>query len=114
MAPGTTAKTLEEVFTGIGQLARERPKGRGVFKDQMPFKIKIYPGGTDCVIQYVDSSAAHAAPGFFNDQELPGHAGTALAALPLLHTLHTLHTLHRYCLFDLNRITDLRGGITKL
>jgi len=47
-----------------------------VFKDQMPFKIKIYPGNTDCVLQYVDASAAHAAPGFFNGHELKGEPTT--------------------------------------
>ena len=42
----------------------------------MPFKIKIYPGNTDCVLQYVDASAAHAAPGFFNGHELKGEPTT--------------------------------------
>ena len=35
MPPGIKVDEIVEVFSGIGKLTRERPKGRGVFKDQM-------------------------------------------------------------------------------
>eukprot|EP00729_Bicosta_minor_P008608 gene8608-6341_t len=35
MPPGIKVDEIVEVFSGIGKLTRERPKGRGVFKDQI-------------------------------------------------------------------------------
>jgi hypothetical protein len=72
MPDGVKADEIAEIFGGIGALTRERPKGRGVYKDEMPFKIKLYPGGKDCVIQYDDANASHNAPGFFDGEDWKG------------------------------------------
>ena len=45
------------LFSGIGKLARERPKERNQFKDQMPFRVKFY-GNNDTQVQYEDPCAA--------------------------------------------------------
>lgn len=37
-----------------------------------PYKVKIYEGGKDAVIQYEESQAAHAAPAFFDGEEWKG------------------------------------------
>jgi len=60
-----------EYFGGLGVVSRERPKGRGVFPDMMPYRIKFY-GNNDCLLQYEDSHAAHAAPSFFDGTEFLG------------------------------------------
>ncbi|EEY61831.1 uncharacterized protein PITG_13776 [Phytophthora infestans T30-4] len=66
-----TSDELQEMFGAIGVVAREKQK-RG-FKDQWPFKIKIYtdtdgqPKG-DAVLTFEDSNAARTAPEFFNDR----------------------------------------------
>ncbi|EGZ17787.1 hypothetical protein PHYSODRAFT_503191 [Phytophthora sojae] len=66
-----TSDELQEMFGAIGVVAREKQK-RG-YKDQWPFKIKIYtdaagqPKG-DAVLTYEDSNAARTAPEFFNDR----------------------------------------------
>ena len=35
LPPDVTAEELADLFGNIGVVARERPKGRGVFKDQV-------------------------------------------------------------------------------
>lgn len=67
---------LQELFGGIGQVARIKQK-RG-YKDQWPYNIKIYQDENkknkgDAVLSYEDPHAAHSAGGFFNDYELRGH-----------------------------------------
>ncbi|KAL8003898.1 putative RNA recognition motif domain, nucleotide-binding alpha-beta plait domain superfamily [Plasmopara halstedii] len=71
----TTTDELQEMFGAIGVVAREKQK-RG-YKDQWPFKIKIYTdaGGQpkgDAVLTYEDSNAARTAPDFFNGSEIRG------------------------------------------
>ena len=68
---GCTAEDIADSFGGLGVIARERPSGRGVFPDMMPHRIKFY-GNDDCLIQYEDSHAAHAAPSFFDGTEMKG------------------------------------------
>ena len=68
---GCTADDVSDMFGGIGVIARERPTGRGVFPDMMPYRVKFY-GNDDCLVQYEDSHAAHAAPSFFDGQDLKG------------------------------------------
>jgi len=68
---GVTADEVVEHFGNIGVVARERPKGRGVFPDMMPHRVKFY-GNDDCLVQYEDSHAAHAAPSFFNESDFKG------------------------------------------
>ena len=58
---GCTADNVCDMFSGLGTIARERPQGRGVFPDMMPFRVKFY-GNDDCLLHYEDSHAAHAAP----------------------------------------------------
>ncbi|KAG7386690.1 hypothetical protein PHYPSEUDO_015370 [Phytophthora pseudosyringae] len=68
-----TSDELQEMFGAIGVVAREKQK-RG-FKDQWPFKIKIYadadgqPKG-DAVLTFEDANAARTAPEFFNGAEI--------------------------------------------
>ncbi|KAG1709099.1 hypothetical protein DVH05_022731 [Phytophthora capsici] len=70
-----TSDELQEMFGAIGIVAREKQK-RG-YKDQWPFKIKIYadtdgkPKG-DAVLTYEDSNAARTAPEFFNGADMRG------------------------------------------
>ncbi|KAG6602982.1 tbp-associated factor 15b [Phytophthora cinnamomi] len=70
-----TSDELQEMFGAIGVVAREKQK-RG-YKDQWPFKIKIYtdaagqPKG-DAVLTYEDSNAARTAPEFFNGADIRG------------------------------------------
>ncbi|KAF4037628.1 hypothetical protein GN244_ATG10364 [Phytophthora infestans] len=70
-----TSDELQEMFGAIGVVAREKQK-RG-FKDQWPFKIKIYtdtdgqPKG-DAVLTFEDSNAARTAPEFFNGADIRG------------------------------------------
>uniref|UniRef100_A0AAV1UGC6 RRM domain-containing protein n=1 Tax=Peronospora matthiolae TaxID=2874970 RepID=A0AAV1UGC6_9STRA len=70
-----TSDELQEMFGAIGIVAREKQK-RG-FKDQWPFKIKIYtdadgqPKG-DAVLTYEDANAARTAPEFFNGSDVRG------------------------------------------
>ncbi|KAL3667084.1 hypothetical protein V7S43_008026 [Phytophthora oleae] len=70
-----TSDELQEMFGAIGIVAREKQK-RG-YKDQWPFKIKIYtdadgkPKG-DAVLTYEDSNAARTAPEFFNGAGMRG------------------------------------------
>ncbi|GMF30432.1 unnamed protein product [Phytophthora lilii] len=64
-----TSDELQEMFGAIGVVAREKQK-RG-YKDQWPFKIKIYTDASgqpkgDAVLTYEDSNAARTAPEFFN------------------------------------------------
>jgi len=68
---GCTADNVCDMFSGLGTIARERPQGRGVFPDMMPFRVKFY-GNDDCLLHYEDSHAAHAAPSFFDGQEMQG------------------------------------------
>ena len=68
---GASSEHITDIFCGIGKLARERPQGRGVFPDMMPFRVKFY-GNNDCLLQYEDSHAAHAAPSFFDGYEMKG------------------------------------------
>ncbi|CAI5724013.1 unnamed protein product [Hyaloperonospora brassicae] len=71
-----TSDELQEMFGAIGIVAREKQK-RG-FKDQWPFKIKIYtdadgqPKG-DAVLTYEDANAARTAPEFFNGTDVRGN-----------------------------------------
>lgn len=64
-----TSDELQEMFGALGVVAREKQK-RG-YKDQWPFKIKIYtddsgkPKG-DAVLTYEDANAARTAPSFFD------------------------------------------------
>ncbi|KAG3015766.1 hypothetical protein JG687_00006182 [Phytophthora cactorum] len=70
-----TSDELQEMFGAIGVVAREKQK-RG-YKDQWPFKIKIYtdtdgqPKG-DAVLTYEDANAARTAPEFFNGADIRG------------------------------------------
>ncbi|CAI5733561.1 unnamed protein product [Peronospora destructor] len=70
-----TIDELQEMFGAIGVVAREKQK-RG-YKDQWPFKIKIYtdtdgqPKG-DAVLTFEDANAARTAPEFFNGAEIRG------------------------------------------
>ncbi|CAI5702463.1 unnamed protein product [Peronospora effusa] len=70
-----TSDELQEMFGAIGVVAREKQK-RG-YKDQWPFKIKIYtdtdgqPKG-DAVLTFEDANAARTAPEFFNGAEIRG------------------------------------------
>ncbi|CAH0517361.1 unnamed protein product [Peronospora belbahrii] len=70
-----TIDELQEMFGAIGIVAREKQK-RG-YKDQWPFKIKIYtdtdgqPKG-DAVLTFEDANAARTAPEFFNGTEIRG------------------------------------------
>ncbi|KAL4106038.1 hypothetical protein PRIC1_004092 [Phytophthora ramorum] len=72
-----TSDELQEMFGAIGVVAREKQK-RG-YKDQWPFKIKIYtdaagqPKG-DAVLTFEDSNAARTAPDFFNGADVRGKA----------------------------------------
>ena len=66
---GCTADDITDMFGGLGTIARERPQGRGVFPDMMPYRVKFY-GNDDCLLHYEDPHAAHAAPSFFDGQEL--------------------------------------------
>lgn len=64
-----TSDELQELFGALGVVAREKQK-RG-YKDQWPFKIKVYTdaGGRpkgDAVLTYEDSNAARTAPSFFD------------------------------------------------
>lgn len=64
-----TVTELQEMFGAIGVIAREKQK-RG-YKDQWPFKIKVYADTSgaskgDAVITYEDSNAARTAPSFFD------------------------------------------------
>ena len=68
---GCTADDITDMFGGLGTIARERPQGRGVFPDMMPYRVKFY-GNDDCLLHYEDPHAAHAAPSFFDGQELKG------------------------------------------
>ena len=68
---GCTADDVTDMFGGLGTIARERPQGRGVFPDMMPYRVKFY-GNDDCLLHYEDPHAAHAAPSFFDGQELKG------------------------------------------
>lgn len=57
------------MFGALGVVARERQK-RG-FKDQWPFKIKVYTDDNgqakgDAVLTYEDANAARTAPSFFD------------------------------------------------
>ncbi|CCI42269.1 unnamed protein product [Albugo candida] len=70
-----TVDELQETFGAIGIVAREKQK-RG-FKDQWPFKIKLYTDETgkfkgDAVLTYEDANAARTAPSFFNGSEIRG------------------------------------------
>ncbi|KAE9048765.1 hypothetical protein PR003_g1457 [Phytophthora rubi] len=70
-----TSDELQEMFGAIGVVAREKQK-RG-YKDQWPFKIKIYtdaagqPKG-DAVLTFEDANAARTAPEFFNGADIRG------------------------------------------
>ncbi|EQC33275.1 hypothetical protein SDRG_09257 [Saprolegnia diclina VS20] len=83
---GTTVDELQGIFGGLGVIAKEKQK-RG-YKDQWPWKIKIYTNddGTqkgDAVITYEDSNAARSAPGFFNGSDIRGNTITVeLAGKP--------------------------------
>ena len=68
---GCTADDITDMFGGLGTIARERPQGSGVFPDMMPYRVKFY-GNDDCLLHYEDPHAAHAAPSFFDGQELKG------------------------------------------
>ena len=68
---GCAADDITDMFGGLGTIARERPQGRGVFPDMMPYRVKFY-GNDDCLLHYEDPHAAHAAPSFFDGQELKG------------------------------------------
>jgi len=68
---GCTPDDITDMFGGLGTIARERPQGRGVFPDMMPYRVKFY-GNDDCLLHYEDPHAAHAAPSFFDGQELKG------------------------------------------
>ena len=68
---GCTSDDITDMFGGLGTIARERPQGRGVFPDMMPYRVKFY-GNDDCLLHYEDPHAAHAAPSFFDGQELKG------------------------------------------
>ena len=68
---GCTADDITDMFGGLGTIARERPQGRGVFPDMMPYRVKFY-GNDDCLLHYEDPHAAHAAQSFFDGQELKG------------------------------------------
>lgn len=64
-----TTDELQELFGQLGVVAREKQK-RG-YKDQWPFKIKIYTDDNgvskgDAVLTYEDANAARSAPGFFD------------------------------------------------
>lgn len=68
-----TSNELQEMFGAIGVIAREKQK-RG-YKDQWPFKIKVYTDDSgkakgDAVLTYEDSNAARTAPSFFNGTSL--------------------------------------------
>lgn len=68
-----TSDELQEMFGAIGVVAREKQK-RG-YKDQWPFKIKVYTDDNgvvkgDAVITYEDANAARTAPSFFNGEWL--------------------------------------------
>ncbi|KAF1331329.1 Phosphatidylinositol kinase, partial [Globisporangium splendens] len=70
-----TSDELQEMFGAIGLVAREKQK-RG-YKDQWPYKIKVYTDESgqvkgDAVITYEDANAARTAPEFFNGQEIRG------------------------------------------
>nr|CCA23378.1 Mitochondrial Carrier (MC) Family putative [Albugo laibachii Nc14] len=72
-----TIDELQEIFGAIGIVAREKQK-RG-FKDQWPFKIKMYTDEAgkfkgDAVLTYEDANAARTAPSFFNGSEIRGKA----------------------------------------
>ncbi|TMW62525.1 hypothetical protein Poli38472_005143 [Pythium oligandrum] len=64
-----TSDELQELFGSLGVVAREKQK-RG-YKDQWPFKIKVYTDDAgqvkgDAVLTYEDANAARAAPSFFD------------------------------------------------
>ena len=64
-----TSDELQEMFGALGVVAREKQK-RG-YKDQWPFKIKVYTDDNgqvkgDAVLTYEDANAARSAPSFFN------------------------------------------------
>ncbi|RLN96583.1 hypothetical protein BBJ28_00000158 [Nothophytophthora sp. Chile5] len=64
-----TSDELQEMFGALGVVAREKQK-RG-YKDQWPFKIKVYTDTSgqakgDAVLTYEDANAARTAPSFFN------------------------------------------------
>ena len=46
---GCTADDITDMFGGLGTIARERPQGRGVFPDMMPYRVKFY-GNDDCLL----------------------------------------------------------------
>ena len=46
-------------------------RGRGVFKDQMPHRLKLY-GKDDCLLFFEEASTAHSAPNFYNGAEFKG------------------------------------------
>ena len=60
------------MFGQLGTLARERPKERGVFKDQMPYRVKFFKDN-DAQVQYEDACTAMSAIDFFNGEELKGN-----------------------------------------
>jgi RNA recognition motif-containing protein len=84
-----TSDELQEMFGAIGVVAREKQK-RG-FKDQWPFKIKIYadtdgkPKG-DAVLTFEDANAARTAPEFFN--------GTLLQLCSFLSAVQRSHLVY--------------------
>ncbi|CAK4649782.1 unnamed protein product [Aphanomyces euteiches] len=81
-----TVDELQGIFGGLGVIAKEKQK-RG-YKDQWPWKIKIYTNddGTskgDAVITFEDANAARTAPGFFNGSDIRGKTITVeLAGKP--------------------------------
>lgn len=83
-----TSDELQEMFGAIGVVAREKQK-RG-YKDQWPFKIKVYTDDNgvvkgDAVITYEDANAARTAPSFFNGERLSAHVHGYMRTLSL-HT----------------------------
>ena len=72
----TTESDLNELFSGIGIIARVRQKFG--FPDQWPHAVKIYKDNAtgankdEAVIKYDDPMAAQSAPGFYDGHVLNG------------------------------------------
>lgn len=86
-----TSDELQEMFGALGVVAREKQK-RG-YKDQWPFKIKVYTDDNgqakgDAVLTYEDANAARTAPSFFDGTRLCMRFHSSLWSLMALYGLH--------------------------
>ena len=78
-----TEDDIQKVFGMLGEV--QRIKQRRGYKDQWPWKIKMYRDEKgefkgDCIVSYEDPNAARTAPEFFNGYDFNGHKLTVVMA----------------------------------